>query len=169
MDSKKEKNNLFLRFLIKNLRKFLIFLLFLARKITLNKIPPIPVASVLIERKGKILGVIRSDGSGIGLPAGIINWNETPKQAAKRETLQETGLNVEITELLGVYSNPKNGMNHLNILNIVYLGKNKNKRLKSSIEGKPKWFSFNQIFHQKIDFRDILEDYLHKKDYERKR
>ncbi len=37
------------------------------------------------------------------LPAGYVEYDEPPSEAAIRETLEETGLEVEISELAGVY------------------------------------------------------------------
>ncbi len=37
------------------------------------------------------------------LPAGYVEYDELPSEAAIRETLEETGLEVEISELAGVY------------------------------------------------------------------
>jgi 8-oxo-dGTP diphosphatase len=38
------------------------------------------------------------------LPAGFVEWDETPEQAAVRETAEETGLRVAVIRLLGVYA-----------------------------------------------------------------
>lgn len=68
--------------------------------------PPL-AAGVVAERDGKILLVLRGEnpGKGLwGLPAGFMEINETVEQAARRECLEETGLNVNLEELLGVWS-----------------------------------------------------------------
>jgi len=40
------------------------------------------------------------------LPGGFVEVGETVKQAAVREAVEETGLNVELARLVGVYSEP---------------------------------------------------------------
>ena len=40
------------------------------------------------------------------LPGGFVEVGETVEQAAVREAAEETGLNVELTRLVGVYSEP---------------------------------------------------------------
>lgn len=167
-------NNIFYRFLLRITRKSSIFLVSLLRIITLNKIPPIPVVSVLIRKKEKILGIIRNDGQGIGLPAGLIHWNETPEKAAIRETLEETGLEVKLKKMFGIYCEPSNKIDNLNVINIVYLGTIKQGRLKGSFEGEPKWFSFQDLLQakNKNNVKKILRDFLktqRKETNERKR
>lgn len=163
MDLKSQKiNNFFNRAFLKILRKSFTFLLLFFRKITFGKIPPIPVVSILITKKKKILGILRNDGLGIGLPAGIMHWNETPEKAVVRETLEETGLEVKAKKIFGIYCEPNNKIDSLNTINIVYLGKIKRGKLKSSFEGTPKWFSYQQLLQAKKenDFKKILTDFF---------
>lgn len=66
--------------------------------------PKVAVA-VLVERDRKVLLVRRSINPRRGLwtlPAGYVDAGEDPVLAARRECLEETGLQVEITELLTV-------------------------------------------------------------------
>ena len=68
---------------------------------------PKVAAAVLVERDGKVLLVQRSFNPHQGkwsLPAGFVNAGEDPAEAARRECLEETGLQVRITHLLDVYA-----------------------------------------------------------------
>jgi 8-oxo-dGTP diphosphatase len=66
---------------------------------------PKVASSVLVEQDGKVLLVRRLNSPQIGqwsFPAGFVDAYEDPADAARRECLEETGLEVEITELLDV-------------------------------------------------------------------
>ena len=61
---------------------------------------------IAIIKDGKILLQQREDFETWALPGGAIEAGETPAQAAVREAREETGLNVEITQLVGLYTKP---------------------------------------------------------------
>ena len=65
------------------------------------------VAIVIRDGQGKILLERRSDCGLWGLPGGRIDPGESISETVIREALEETGLVVEITCLLGVYSDPE--------------------------------------------------------------
>jgi 8-oxo-dGTP diphosphatase len=68
---------------------------------------PVVGAGVLVETDGRVVLVRRGVGPMEGywsLPAGYVEANERAEEAAVRETFEETGLEIEIDELLGVYS-----------------------------------------------------------------
>ncbi|HEY3557807.1 MAG TPA: NUDIX domain-containing protein [Kribbella sp.] len=54
----------------------------------------------------RLLLTKRTDNGEWCLPGGAIEPGERPAEAAERETLEETGLSVRVTGLIGVYSNP---------------------------------------------------------------
>ena len=65
------------------------------------------VGVIVLDSRGWILLEKRSDCGMWGLPGGKIEPGESVTEAAVREVKEETGLNVEITRLLGVYSEPE--------------------------------------------------------------
>ena len=69
---------------------------------------PTPTVDVVIACPGGRVVLIerRNDPVGWALPGGFVDYGETVERAAIREALEETGLEVELTGLLGVYSDP---------------------------------------------------------------
>ncbi len=61
------------------------------------------VAAVIHDRAGKLLMQEKSSGEGWSLPAGTIEPGETPQQAVIREVMEETGLVVTPSAILGVF------------------------------------------------------------------
>jgi 8-oxo-dGTP pyrophosphatase MutT (NUDIX family) len=67
----------------------------------------VPAVSVVVARDdGAILLICRTDNGTWALPGGAIELDESVRQAAIRETLEETGIDCEITGLAGIYSDP---------------------------------------------------------------
>ncbi len=67
---------------------------------------PSPAAAVVLRRDERICLVKRRFPPKQGqwsLPSGFMEYDESPEQTAVRETLEETGLAVEIEDLLSVH------------------------------------------------------------------
>lgn len=64
------------------------------------------VGVVVKDSAGCVLLEKRSDCGMWGLPGGRVEPGETIEQAALREVLEETGLIIRITRLIGIYSDP---------------------------------------------------------------
>lgn len=71
--------------------------------------PKIAAISI-IPRDGKVLMIQRATDLGYGLwglPGGYVDRGEVVEEAAIRETLEETGLVVEVKRLVGLFSEPE--------------------------------------------------------------
>src|SRR5712692_2133178 len=67
----------------------------------------VPACGVLaVDGKGRVLLQRRRDTGQWALPMGKMELGETPSGCAIRETREETGITVEVTGLLGVFSDP---------------------------------------------------------------
>ncbi|HET8586999.1 MAG TPA: NUDIX domain-containing protein [Candidatus Limnocylindria bacterium] len=87
---------------------------------------PKPAAGALVERIGpdgeaEVLLLRRAVEPGLGgwdLPAGYLDPGESAEQGALRETREESGLQVELLRLVGVYSSPQ-----ANAVSSIYLAR----------------------------------------------
>lgn len=70
-----------------------------------NSVVPAAVAVVVNDAR-EILLIRRTDNGNWALPGGAIEMTESVADAAVRETFEETGVQVEVTGVLGVYSDP---------------------------------------------------------------
>jgi len=67
----------------------------------------VPACGILaVDDQGRVLLQRRRDTGQWAIPMGKQELGETPIQCAVRETEEETGVLVEVTGLLGVYSDP---------------------------------------------------------------
>lgn len=65
-------------------------------------------AAILItDPQGRLLLLCRADNGCWGIPGGAMEPGETLEDAARRETLEETGLKVGAMSLFGVFSGPE--------------------------------------------------------------
>ncbi|MBO0804595.1 MAG: NUDIX domain-containing protein [Nocardiopsaceae bacterium] len=86
-----------------------------ARRIDFYDDPEAPEANslvpsvnvVVVNDEGEILMIRRSDNGNWAVPGGAIDLGESVGEAARRETLEESGIECEITGLAGIYSDPR--------------------------------------------------------------
>ena len=82
-----------------------------------HRVLPLPAAGVCVrDEAGRFLLVLARGPQGEywQWPGGMVEIGETGAQAAVREYEEETGLQVELTRLIGVYSGPGFAVTYLN-------------------------------------------------------
>jgi ADP-ribose pyrophosphatase YjhB (NUDIX family) len=62
---------------------------------------------IVVNEGGKILMIRRTDNGNWAVPGGAIDLGESLVDAAIRETREESGIDCEITGLVGIYTNPR--------------------------------------------------------------
>src|SRR6476620_9337085 len=68
----------------------------------------VPAAStIVVDDEGRVLLQRRRDNDMWALPGGKMELGESLGDCARRETLEETGIEVELIGIVGVYSDPK--------------------------------------------------------------
>ncbi|WP_322756771.1 NUDIX domain-containing protein [Frankia sp. Cas3] len=71
-----------------------------------NSVVP-SVTAVVTDEQGRILMVHKTDNDLWALPGGGMDLGESIADAAVRETKEETGIDIAVTGLIGVYTNPR--------------------------------------------------------------
>jgi ADP-ribose pyrophosphatase YjhB (NUDIX family) len=74
-----------------------------------NSIVP-SVSAIVTDDDGRLLMVHRTDNDLWSIPGGAMDLGESIADAVVRETQEETGLDVEVTGVVGIYTNPKHVM-----------------------------------------------------------
>jgi ADP-ribose pyrophosphatase YjhB (NUDIX family) len=106
---------------------------------------PRVVAALIVEHDGRVLLQQRAIEPRAGFwtfPGGFLEIGETPEEGARRETLEEVGLDVTPRTLHGVYARPEVG-----IVLVVYRGESKTDaaRVADSESADVRWFGADEI------------------------
>ncbi|MGY1871992.1 NUDIX hydrolase [Nocardia gipuzkoensis] len=66
----------------------------------------VAVSAFVQDAHGRILMIHRTDNDLYSIPGGGLEAGETVTEAVVREVYEETGIDVHVTSLIGIYSNP---------------------------------------------------------------
>jgi ADP-ribose pyrophosphatase YjhB (NUDIX family) len=67
----------------------------------------VATSAVVVDDSGRILMQRRADSGNWALPGGAMNLDESLVDSVVREVKEETGLDVEVTGLVGTYMDPR--------------------------------------------------------------
>lgn len=112
--------------------------------------------------KGIVLIERRNEPKGLALPGGFVDVGESVEDALKREMQEETNLNVQISKLLGVYSNP-NRDPRFHTASAVFIAKAQGQPKGGDDAKEAKLYKLDEIPMDELvfDHSDILKDYLY--------
>ena len=117
---------------------------------------------VLIQRKNRPLG--------LALPGGFVDIGESVETAVVREMKEEISLDVKITELFGVYSEPSRD-ERFHTVSVIYICKAYGVPIGADDAKEAMLIKLEELKLEKLvfDHGKILHDYLKKKKIEQKR
>lgn len=122
--------------------------------------PSLAVDAVILEDE-RIVLVKRKNPPFQGrwaLPGGFVEYGETVEEAVRREVKEETGLDVRIEKLVGVYSDPgRDPRGHT--VSIVYFCRPVSGLMNAGSDAKEvKEFHLKELPALAFDHRKIIED-----------
>ncbi len=126
---------------------------------------PAIAVDVIVERDDHLLVVLRKKDpfkGSLAIPGGFMNEGERVEDAATRELLEETNLNIELIDILGVYSAPnRDPRGH--VVSIVFVAKMIGGNAKAGDDADSfEWLTIEDLIKNKrvaFDHIKLIEDY----------
>lgn len=98
------------------------------------------VGVVTVAKNGQgIIAILPPNENGVGLPAGLVEYGESPEAAAVREVHEETGLEVGIVDCLGWFFSDRTIWPGP-LIQFMYEAEIIGGELKGSVEGRAEMF-----------------------------
>jgi 8-oxo-dGTP diphosphatase len=114
---------------------------------------PIPTVDVILEKGPNILLIKRRNEpfkDYLALPGGFVHEGEKVEEAIKREAREEISIEIDPTDILGVYSDPKRDPRG-HILTIVFVGLIQEGQAKPGDDSKDvEWIPLDEVRKKKL-------------------
>jgi len=121
---------------------------------------PVVAVDVLIRKDDGYVFIKRKNEPYRGcwaIPGGLVEYGETVEQAAEREAKEETGLDVKLIRLVGVYSDPtRDPRGHC--ISIAYLAEVVSGELRAATDAKKAKIFKRKPDNLAFDHSKIFED-----------
>ncbi|GHO45588.1 hypothetical protein KSX_37510 [Ktedonospora formicarum] len=90
-----------------------------------------------------------------------MRWREHPEETALRECEEETGLKVQLHELISYRTISSPAFNRMSTVNLIFRATCVSGELRRSIEGQPLWLTHTEL-ESRLDgfYLHIYQDYL---------
>jgi ADP-ribose pyrophosphatase YjhB (NUDIX family) len=122
---------------------------------------PIPTVDIIIEVDNSIVLIERgTEPFGWALPGGFVDYGERLERAAVREAREETRLDVDLKNLLYVYSDPERDPRK-HTISTVFVAEAQGKPVGADDADEAHLVSIDSLPDELcFDHREILDDYL---------
>ncbi len=121
---------------------------------------PLPTVDIIIEIGEAIVLIERKNPPpGWALPGGFVDYGESFEDAARREALEETGLEVQLVRQLHTYSHPgRDARQHT--ASTVFIAFASGTPIADDDAKEARLFSLNELPSLAFDHGQILADYV---------
>jgi ADP-ribose pyrophosphatase YjhB (NUDIX family) len=124
-----------------------------------NYTNPLVTVDIIIETEEGIVLVERKNHPfGWALPGGFVDYGESLEQAAAREALEETGLNITLKQQFGTYSDPERDPRH-HTISTVFIAVADGSPKAGDDAAKAEVFTEHNLPDLAFDHAKILADY----------
>ncbi|WP_456430744.1 NUDIX domain-containing protein [Thermosulfuriphilus sp.] len=122
---------------------------------------PLPTVDIIIELGGGVVLIERKNPPfGWALPGGFVDYGESLEEAARREALEETGLEVELICQFHTYSDPRRDPRQ-HTISTVFVARAQGIPQGGDDAKQARVFSLTELPQPLVfDHQEILEDYL---------